>query len=163
MGLFRRKTTAPAFDLRTHILHTDPVTLGFRPGPDRSVWGAAMDMALAGGAATLISLQDGSTSLYTSTGGGVVGGGAHESVVEATDAFLDAMQIYAPGFDAAESDAVPPEGYVRFHALTFDGRRSADAEEAALQAQTHDLWPLYFSAHQVITALRLATEHSDQA
>jgi hypothetical protein len=160
--LFRRRSQSPGADLRVQILHTDPSTLGFSPSDGQRVWGAVMDMAFAGGVASLVSLQDGSTSLYTSTGGGVIGGGAHEPVVEATQAFLDAVGVYAPQFLLTDSDDLPAEGYVRFHALAYDGRSSIDAPESDLQARTHDLWPLYYSGHQVITALRLATEGEER-
>jgi len=145
-------------DLRARILHADPSELGFWGSSGREVWGALMDMAFPGVVATLVSLEDGSTSLYSSTGGGIIGGGAHPPVVEATHAFLDAVAVYAPQFSPTDSDDVPEPGHVRFHALGFDGRRGADCLEADLQARTHDLWPLYYSGHQVITALRIATE-----
>ena len=145
-------------DLRGRILHADPSELGFWGSSGREVWGALMDMAFPGVVATLVSLEDGSTSLYSSTGGGIIGGGVHSSVVEATEAFLDAVAVYAPQFSPADSDDLPETGHVRFHALAFGGRRCADALESDLQARTSDLWPLYFSGHQVITALRIATE-----
>lgn len=145
-------------------MHADPTELGFWGSSGREVWGAVMDMAFPGGVASLVSLEDGSTSLYTSTGGGVIGGGAHPSVVEATLAFLDAVAVYAPQFPPTDSDDLPEPGHVGFYALSFDGRGCADALEADLQARTHDLWPLYYSGHQVITALRIATEgEGDQA
>jgi len=151
-------STEEPLDLRGRILHADPTELGFWGSSGREVWGAVMDMSFPGGVASLVSLEDGSTSLYTSTGGGVIGGGAHPPVVEATHAFLDAVAVYAPQFSPTDSDDVPEPGHIRFHALGFDGRRGADALEADLQARTHDLWPLYYSGHQVITALRVATE-----
>jgi len=151
-------------DLRGRILRADPSDLGFWGVSGREVWGAVMDLGFPGGVASLVSLEDGTTSLYTSTGGGVIGGGAHQSVVDATLAFLDAVAVYAPQFDPTDSDELPEPGHVRFHALVFDGRRGADADEGDLQARVHDLWPLYYAGHQVITALRVATQgEGDQA
>jgi hypothetical protein len=147
-------------DLRGRILHADPAALGFWGSSGREVWGTVMDMAFPGGVASLVSLEDGTTSLYTSTGGGVIGGGAHPAVVEATQAFLDAVAVYAAQFSPTDTDDLPEPGHIRFHALVFDGRRGADAPESDLQARTHELWPLYYSGHQVITALRMATEGS---
>ena len=161
--LFRRRGEDESPDLRGRILHADPADLGFWGSMGREVWGAVMDMAFPGGVASLVSLEDGTTSLYTSTGGGVIGGGAHDSVVEATQAFLDAVAVYAPQFSPADSDELPEPGHVRFHALAFDGRRGTDALESELQSREHELWPLYYSGHQVITALRMATEGESQA
>jgi hypothetical protein len=157
---FERRRDDDSQDLRGRILHADPADLGFWGSSGREVWGAVMDMAFPGGVASLVSLEDGTTSLYTSTGGGVIGGGAHQPVVEATQAFLDAVAVYAPQFSSADTDELPEPGHIRFHALAFDGRRGADAEESELQGRTHELWPLYYSGHQVITALRTATEGS---
>jgi hypothetical protein len=161
--LFRRRSDDESPDLRGRILHTDPADLGFWGSTGREVWGAVMDMAFPGGVASLVSLEDGTTSLYTSTGGGVIGGGAHDSVVKATQAFLDAVAVYAAQFSAADSDELPEPGHVRFHALVFDGRRGTDALESELQSREHEFWPLYYSGHQVITALRMATEGESQA
>src|SRR5436305_12772026 len=93
---FRRRREEGQNDLRWRILHADPTELGFWGSSGRDVWGAVMDMAFPGGVASLVSLEDGSTSLYTSTGGGVIGGGAQPPVVEATQAFLAAVAVYAP-------------------------------------------------------------------
>src|SRR5438477_510877 len=117
-------------------MHAAPDDLWFFASEELPLWGAVMDMAFPGGVATLVSLEDGTTSLYTSTGGGVIGGGAHESVVEATHAFLDAVAVYAPQFSPIDTDDLPESGHVRFHALCFDGRRGADVEESDLQART---------------------------
>ena len=156
--LFRRGERQEPPDLRSEILHADPATLGLSPSGGQPLWGAVMDMAFADGAASLVSLVDGTTSLYTSTGGGVIGGGAHASVVEATHTFLDVVGQHLSQIEEGTSDDLPAAGTVRFHTLGFDGRRMADAPETDLQQRTHPLWPLYYAGHEVITALRIATE-----
>jgi len=156
--LFKRRAAEETPDLRGQILHADPTTLGFSPHLDRPVWGAVMDMAFPDGVASLVSLEDGTTSLYTSTGGGVIGGGAHQPVVDATQAFIHVVSEHASLFSPTDSDDFPRPGHVRFHALGYDARRVADADETDLQTRTNDLWPLYYAGHQVITALRVATE-----
>src|SRR5205807_5832373 len=100
--LFRRRAAEEAPDLRAQILHADPTMLGFSPHLDRPVWGAVMDMAFPDGVASLISLEDGTTSLYTSTGGGVIGGGAHQPVVDATEAFIQAVSEHVSRFSPTE-------------------------------------------------------------
>jgi hypothetical protein len=147
----------PAADLRSQVLTAEPATFGFTQSEHGPLWGAVMDMGFPNGTATLVSLADGTTSLYTSTGGGIIGGGAHESVVLATREFLAVMVDHVGAFDTSATDRVPSAGTVRFFALGFDGRRSADAPEPDLQARDHPLWPIYYAAHQVITELRGAT------
>lgn len=50
------------------------------------VFGVIMDTTFASGTVTLVALADGTASLYASTGGGVIGGGAHERVAVAAPA-----------------------------------------------------------------------------
>jgi hypothetical protein len=145
-------------DLRSQVLSADPATFGFTQSEHGPLWGAVMDMGFPNGTATLVSLADGTTSLYTSTGGGIIGGAAHESVVLATREFRAVMVDHLGAFDTPATDRVPNAGTVRFFALGFDGLRSADAPEPDLQARDHPLWPIYYAAHQVITELRVATE-----
>src|SRR3954464_6139548 len=133
---FRRRKDDEMPDLRGRILHADPTELGFWGSSGSDVWGAVMDMAFPGGVASLVSLEDGTTSLYTSTGGGVIGGGAHPPVVEATHAFLASVAEHVAAFSPTDSDELPAPGHVRFHALGYDARRVADADESDLQART---------------------------
>jgi hypothetical protein len=79
--------------LRRTILDLDPAESGLdRFTAGRTVWGALMEMGYPNGAATLVSLADGTTSLYTSTGGGTIGGGFHAQVAAATQSFLAAVE-----------------------------------------------------------------------
>ncbi len=67
--------------LRAQILGLDPATAGLQQGSvDRVVWGALMETGYPRGTATLVALADGTTSLYLSGGGGIIGGGSHEAV-----------------------------------------------------------------------------------
>src|SRR5687768_16870875 len=47
------------------------------------------DWGIGDGAATLVAFDDGTTSLYFSGGGGVIGAGAHDAVKRATVAFRE--------------------------------------------------------------------------
>src|SRR4029077_6184742 len=101
---------------------------------------------------------DGTTSMYTSAGGGMIGGGAHEPVVAATRQFIALVRQPLTQRAPSDTDALPPPATVQFFALAFDGRRSARAPESELAEKIHSLWPLFYAGHQVITALRIATE-----
>ena len=82
-------------NLRERALNLEPSEVGIHSSEALPhVFGGVMDMAFPNGAATLVALSDGSTSLYTSGGGGVIGGGAHPTVVRETMAFL---ATYRPG------------------------------------------------------------------
>ena len=48
-----------------------------------NVFGVVMDMTYPSGVATLVTFADGTASLYTSTGGGIIGGGSAGSSMAA--------------------------------------------------------------------------------
>jgi hypothetical protein len=66
-----------------------------------NVWAGMMEMDVDGDTATIVAVGEGSTSMYLSTGGGVIGGGMHERVVQANHHFLVALE--------SNLDALAPE------------------------------------------------------
>ena len=83
--------------------------------PDVS--GLVVDVRGEGGFATVVSLADGTTSMYTSTGGGMIGAGAHAAVAEATRHLLTLVQQNLSLFPTGDNRQLPPEGLVRFHVV----------------------------------------------
>jgi len=145
--------------LRAQILGLDPATAGLQQGSvDRVVWGALIETGYPRGTATLVALADGTTSLYLSGGGGIIGGGSHEAVATATKEYLAELEIHLPMLAADPAEDLPVPGQVIIRALTFTGRMSAQASEQDLGQRRHRLWPVYHAAHRVITELRLIDE-----
>ena len=80
-------------------------------GPDSaSTWGAVMETGYPNGVASLVCLRDGTTSLYTSTGGGIIGGGAHDPVVRANHALLATIEATWAAWPRAPITRSPPKG-----------------------------------------------------
>jgi hypothetical protein len=145
--------------LRAMALHLDPAEIGLPREPSSTpVWGAVMDTTYAGGTATLVCLRDGTTSLYTSTGGGTIGGGGHEQIAEAAAIFLTALEAQLDDLVETEDERLPPEGWVFLRALTYDGMRAVSALEDDLGYQRSPLSPVFFAAQDVLTQLRLLDE-----
>jgi hypothetical protein len=143
-------------ELRERLLTTDPGSLALEPSERLPrVWGALMEMGTAGGTASLVAVADGTTSLYLSTGGGIIGGGEHAAVVEASTAFLEAVESRLDQLAPAAEAVLPEPGAVRFTALTYQGLHSGGAAEDALGAGTHPLSALFVAGHDVLTQLRL--------
>jgi|HubBroStandDraft_6_1064221.scaffolds.fasta_scaffold97652_4 hypothetical protein len=117
--MFGRKKTGPPeavpemarnpFDgLRRQALGTSAETAGFSPAPTgRVVYGAVMDWTLDRGLATLFGLEDGTGSLYLSSGGGVIGGGFHEPVRQAVRAFIVAFEPFVRTMTADADGEMP--------------------------------------------------------
>jgi hypothetical protein len=145
--------------LRGRLLETDPASLGLAPSPGgRRVWAVVMDTAFPEGVASLAVVADGTTSLYTSTGGGTIGAGTHENVAVVSGAFLDrvdgALDLLVP----ASSFPLPSTGRVRFCVLTFDGGRTTEADEQDLGEGRHPLSGVFLAGHDVLTELRKTDE-----
>src|SRR5687768_14638294 len=60
------------------------------PSSEAPAWGILMETGYTGATVTLLSLADGTASLYFSSGGGVIGGQAHEAVRQAVAGFITA-------------------------------------------------------------------------
>jgi hypothetical protein len=92
---------------------------------------------------TLVGLADGTTSLYFSNGGGMIG---------AAEGFLES-------FTAAPDDpGLPRDGEAQCVAVTEDGRSTLRAAENDLEEGRHPAAPLFYAAHDVITEMRLVEE-----
>jgi hypothetical protein len=143
--------------LRQQALDVDPETIGVRPTADLpQVFGVVVDVGCPALTATLVSFAEGSTSLYTSTGGGVIGCGAHENVRAAGGRLLRSAEELAGLFAPAPAiNRLPVAGRIRITLLTHaDGPLRADAAEADLKAGRHPVAPVYRAAHAVLAALR---------
>lgn len=142
--------------LRTQLLDLDPAGVGLGPTKDRPrLWGALMEMGFPNGVATLAALADGTTSMYTSAGGGIIGGGAHQAVVDAGRAFLACVERYLGDLRPDPDATLPAPGLVTIRALTYGTRLSASAPEEDLGHGRHRLAPVFHAGHGVLTQLRL--------
>jgi hypothetical protein len=161
----REENDSPAdvyVGLRSQLLTLDPASVGLQASADLpTVWGALMELGYPEGAATIVSLADGTTSMYTSTGGGVIGGGQHEAVAAASMRFLAEAEGTTEGLtDASGEPALPANGTVSFVLLGYSGARTGVASEEELASMQHLLSRLYAAGQDVITALREAEESS---
>jgi hypothetical protein len=125
---------------------------------DPGVAGVVVDIPASGGWATLVSLVDGTTSLYTSGGGGSIGGGHHPRVAAASRELLGTISTFHERFHRGDDHALPPDDTVRFHLIDADGPRSTDLPLPAFWGEVdHELGPVIAAVQDVMTELRLAT------
>jgi len=121
------------------------------------VWGVMMEVAFDAGNATLISLRDGTASLYTSTGGGILGGYSARNEVKR---FVTEAEKHLASMKLTKSFPYPDVGRIKFYVLTQDGVYTAEAGEGELVDGRHVLSPLFLAANDVLTALRTASERA---
>lgn len=156
---FGRKKQDPAevaAGLRENVFSVKPEEIGLVRSPAARVWGLVLETGYDEGAATLIAFRDGTTSLYFSSGGGVIGAGEHDTVRTASLEWLDSADAFLAHFVPTSQHPLPGRGRVRFYARTFDGLLFAEANEDDLGEERHPLSPLFYGGHRVITRLREA-------
>lgn len=145
-------------------MSADPTTLGLDPA-GAPVWAGLVDMATGAGTATLVVVADRTVSLYTSSGGAVLGAGEHASVARLVVPFLARMEECLDWLEPAEELPLPPPGHVRLSALVWGTppARSAVKREKALVAGLDPVHSgLYRAAHTVLTEIRLLDEARTQ-
>jgi hypothetical protein len=118
------------------------------------VFGVLMESRIGESVATLVCFVDGTTSLYFSQGGGVIGAGQHETVRSAATAFVALGNHFAPRFTVTTTFPFPPAGRVRFYLRTFDGTKTEEAAESDLTTPRVPLFSLFVAGQRVISAIR---------
>jgi hypothetical protein len=148
-----------AVAMRLRILSSSPEQNAIAvPRTPNGVWGLVMDMGFDGGAATLVALIDGNASLYIGEQSGVIGGFGHERVRVAATAAAKAAEVPAASFTPSKIEPLPPDGLVRFYALSRRGLLSSEVVAAdKLAGGGHPMSPLFAAANELITQLRLTS------
>jgi len=145
--------------LRTRIIHLEPGEVGLSPSNTAPhVWGVMMETGYKVGSASLVCLADGTTSLYYSTGGGMLGSAEYTPVSEASKALVSQAEDHLNHFLSGNEFPLPEVGQVSFILLTFSGLHTAEVPEKTLAAGKHLLSPLYLKAHETLEQLRLLAE-----
>jgi hypothetical protein len=145
--------------LRTRIIHLEPGEVGLRPSNTAPhVWGVMMETGYQVGSATLVCLADGTTSLYYSTGGGMLGSAEYAPVSEASKALVSQAENHLNHLSSINEFPLPEVGQVRFIILTFSGSLTGEAPEKTLAAGKRRLSPLYSNAHETLEQLHLLAE-----
>ena len=159
-------SSPPAADvyqnLRNRALNVTTAQLGIDPDPKAPIHAVIMETGYPQGPATFACFRNGTVSLYLSNGGGVIGGGEHESVREACDEMFSITNKYATDFIAAcekvSTFPSPGEGEVFFYLVSRDGVYQARCREDALAEQRDPFSALFNNCHAVMAEVRQIEE-----
>jgi hypothetical protein len=152
-------------ELRARALSVKPADLGLSPATFvEEPWGILMETGLEDGAVySPVVLADGSTSLYFSSGGGIIGAGEHQAVRQASKAMLQAASQFQARMPLASSTPLPGPGKVTFYLLSAKGTLSYSAVEQRLGDDKDALSELFHAGHAVITEVREAEQARSRA
>ena len=153
--------TTPGQDLRALFLRQKPADVKLSPSEDLPhVWAAMMEWQQNNSLVTFVAIADGSTSLYFSKSGGIIGAGEHESVRTASRKFLTTVEGFldAGAFVQRDAPLDVPKGAVSVAVFTYDGLRVARDTETRLEKRESPIWPLFYLMHDVIAKAREVME-----
>jgi hypothetical protein len=143
--------------LRQLALSTKPGAMGVNAIEDQpAAYGVLLDMARENGTATLVGWSSGEASLYTSTGGGVLGTGlSSQAVRDAACAWVRSAQEHLSAFEPTTSFPTPTAvGTISLYVLTTNGIVAAYGAEADMSARTHRMSAVWVGAQVLIDRMR---------
>jgi hypothetical protein len=134
----------PYADLRYKAFCFTPEQLGLSlPADQTVVYGIIMDWQMGEGIVTVVSYQTGDSSVYISSGGGMIGGGQHPSVSSAAKGFVNAAQSYLDKTIKTETIPYPERNQVKFYLLTNKGIYVGEEEMVNFQNSTSAWYGLF--------------------
>jgi hypothetical protein len=154
----RVQVAAASAGLRLAVLNREFVDAS-AVGEPNDIRCVVMDWNLGGeSVATLVAFEDGTTSLYLSSGGGVIGAGEHERVRQAAAEFRAAAANVRDRFAPTDNLERPPSGHSRFFIVTRSQTlASPPLSKGELQQQNTAFAQLAAAAQATITEIRRAS------
>lgn len=153
-------TKENAFEgLRNMAFSATPEQLQLSLPKDKTVvYGLIMDWGIDGATATIVSYQTGDASMYLSSGGGVIGGGQHQSVNTAAKQFVSSAQTYLDKAIKTETTDLPITDQVKFYFLTNKGKFVGQELIKNFENKSSEWLKLFEEGNKVLTELRISTE-----
>lgn len=116
-----------------------------------------VDIGTQGGFATIMSAADGATSMYTSTGGGVIGAGEQPGPNAASRHLVRLCAGALRDMKPASAFPPPRAGDWAFNVRTPQGWLRFAAPGTSLEDERHPAHALFAATHEVIGQIRMAS------
>ncbi len=142
-------------DLRKQVLSLNNEQLGM----NNSVLGVLMETGYEGAVATLVAVADGTSSLYFSNGGGIIGSGEYKQVHDQALKFVKLAGSNINIMKLTKKFPLPKKSYTCFYVITSKGVYTAEVIEADLGNKKHNLSPVFIEGHKLLSFIRAADEH----
>lgn len=143
----------PLMDLRDQLL-AGAAPADFAKSTDLQLWGVVSEFGSSTSTTTLVTLDDGTCSLYTSSGGAVVDAGTRPAVQEAVERVVDLGKQLAPSLTPTRELTLPQPGEASFFALLSEGVVGFRAPVDEILDSHPEVAELYGAVQAVISAIR---------
>ena len=154
----KKDPKAAGRDLRNMFLTTSAEQIGIQRSKEYPrVWGVAVDWPIGEHIATIISLANGSASVYTTGTFGIIGGIGHEAVGAAATKVIKPAERHFDDSTPTQDFSYPTHDRVRFFFTTFSGVRVIDTDWASLSERRSKYFELFDAAQHVLTQLRMVS------
>ncbi|MDQ6768966.1 MAG: hypothetical protein M3Z54_03150 [Gemmatimonadota bacterium] len=155
----RQSTPSGGAALREQILSRTLFAGGPEEQSTNDLRCVVMDWGVGSGVATLAAFEDGTTSLYWSSGGGILGAGGRDAVRRIAATFRAEAALKRDLFRPATAFPLPLGGDVVFYLVSDDATLSSGSINAAqLASGEHPLASVGQAAQEVINEVRSASE-----
>jgi hypothetical protein len=136
-------------------LNTAPAEAGFSANAEfPHVFGALIDWPIGQVTASILSVRDGTASLYTTSTFGIIGGGGHAAVRDAAIQFVRVAESLFEKSQPTKDCPYPPGNGVRFYLMCYDGIRYIESDLHSLTAG-NPYSVVWAAGQDVLTQLRL--------
>lgn len=142
--------------LREVAFSTKPEDVEIKRAGAEQVYGVIVEFQADGGLVTAVGFASGDASVYSSTGGGKIGGRREPLVAAAARSLVAQAQVQLPDLPPVDAYPTPQPGRVRVYALTTTGLRSAEEDRLNIQDARNHLAPLYAGAQKIVSEFRAA-------
>jgi hypothetical protein len=144
----------PYTELRERALNVAAEDLGLATLGETEAFGVVIDIAVEGGSATFTAFRSGDASMYTSGGGGIIGGVGHEEIRHAAGALVKMAGETIPDLTQTTDMPLPDPNRVRFYVLTTNGKFVAEETDENFFTATGPFADLFLAANNLLTELR---------
>lgn len=151
-------------ELRRMMLQMPAEMSTLEPTPEfPQAFGVLMDWPTDEVTVTIVAMSDGTTSLYTTSAFGILGGIGQPPIREAGAQFLQLAQAAFAEASVTQDFGYPCRGNVRFWFLGYGEVRVRDGRQADLEQGDDQLAKLWASGQLVITRFREFMERNENA
>jgi hypothetical protein len=149
-------------EMRSQMFRLNPEKVGIKRANDQTnVWGVMTEFTIDDGYVTMVSLANGRTYMYFSSGSGILGAGDYSMVSIASAELVKTAERFVSLMKPTKEHPFPSPGHTRFYIMTYSGLYTKEVLESQMDGQhTNPMYGLYAFTQNVITQIRLISSRS---